>query len=162
MGGGAGEGRAKAEAYALVAEQLRSLLDPKPGLVAAMATAAGLLKESFDHCSWVGFYVATEDGSLVIGPYQGPVACMRILPGKGVCGAAAASRRTVVVPDVHAFPGHIACDPRSRSEIVVPVLAGKRLLAVLDADSHEPSAFDDADRKGLEAVALLVSEAYPA
>jgi GAF domain-containing protein len=128
--------------------------------MAAMATAAGLLKETFDHCSWVGFYVAEEDGSLVIGPYQGPVACMNILPGKGVCGAAAESRRTVVVPDVHAFPGHIACDPRSRSEIVVPLLAGSRLVAVLDADSHEPAAFDEADRNGLEAIARLVVETY--
>jgi GAF domain-containing protein len=148
MGGGA-----KAQAYALVQQQLRSLLDGCPGFVAAMATTAALLKDTFDHVSWVGFYLPAADGALVIGPYQGPLACIRLPEGKGVCQAASSSRRTVLVPDVHAFPGHIACDARSRSEIVVPVVSAGRLRAVLDVDSHLPAAFDEDDRRGLEAVA---------
>ncbi len=154
MGGGAGEGRAaKAQAYALVEEQIRSVLDGCPGFVAAMASTAALLKDTFESMSWVGFYLPADDGSLVIGPYQGPLACLRLPKGRGVCQAAASSRRTVLVPDVHAFPGHIACDARSRSEIVVPVVSTGRLRAVLDADSHLPGAFDEDDRRGLEAVA---------
>lgn len=155
MGGGMGEGRA--DAYALVLDQLRSLLDGCPGPQAAMASTAALLKDTFDHFSWVGFYLPAEDGALVVGPYQGPLACIRLEPGKGVCGAAAASRRTIVVPDVHAFPGHIACDARSRSEIVVPVVAGDRLVAVLDVDSHLPDAFTTADQHGLEQAARCLS-----
>ena len=155
MGGGAGEGRR--EAYALVLDQLRALLEGCPGPVAAMASTAALLKGTFDHFSWVGFYLPAEDGALVVGPYQGPLACIRLAPGKGVCGAAAASRRTVLVPDVHAFPGHIACDTRSRSEIVVPILSGSRLVAVLDVDSHLPDAFTPTDQHGLEQIAACLS-----
>jgi GAF domain-containing protein len=157
MGGGAGEG--KAHAYALALAQLRSVLDGCPGPVAAMASTAALLKDAFDAFSWVGFYLPAGDGALVVGPYQGPLACLRLAPGKGVCGAAFASRRTIVVPDVHAFPGHIACDTTSRSEIVVPLVAGGRGLGVLDVDSHLPAAFDDEDRRGLEAVAGVVAAA---
>lgn len=148
------------EAYALVADQIRSLLDGIPGATAAMASAAALLKDTFDHFSWVGFYLPLADGSLVVGPYQGPLACIRLPAGKGVCQAAAASRHTVIVPDVHAFPGHIACDSRSRSEIVVPVLQRDRLLAVLDVDSHLPDAFAAADQQGLEAVAERLSSVW--
>jgi L-methionine (R)-S-oxide reductase len=157
-GGGPGEGRE--EAYARLLDQLRAVLDGCPGFLAAMASTAALLKDSFDHVSWVGFYLPAEDGSLVVGPYQGPLACIRLAPGKGVCGTAATRRETVLVPDVHAFPGHIACDARSRSEIVVPVLAGRELLAVLDVDSHLPAAFETADQKGLEEVASCVARAW--
>lgn len=108
----------------------------------------------------MGFYLPLPDGSLVVGPYQGPLACIRLPAGKGVCQAAAVSRRTVIVPDVHAFPGHIACDSRSRSEIVVPVLQRERLLAVLDADSHLPDAFTAADQRGLEDVAACLARAW--
>jgi GAF domain-containing protein len=149
----------KAQAYAQVAEQARSVLDGCPGFVAAMASVAALLKDTFEQVSWVGFYLPAANGSLVVGPYQGPLACIVLPPGKGVCQAAASSRRSVVVPDVHAFPGHIACDSRARSEIVVPVVSAGRLVAVLDVDSHLPAAFDDTDREGLEAVARLVAGA---
>lgn len=146
------------EAWGAAKEALASMLPESPGLVAAMATVAAVLKEHLDGCLWVGFYLPAPDGSLVVGPYQGPLAGQRLPPGKGVCGAAAASRRAVVVPDVHAFPGHIACDPRSRSEIVVPVVAGGRLLAVLDLDSDSAGAFDDADRRHLEEIARALAD----
>jgi len=147
----------KREAYASIRAQLGSLLEDRPGFLSAMATATALLKENLDHVFWVGFYLPAGDGSLVVGPYQGPLASLRLAPGKGVCGAAASSRSTIVVPDVHAFPGHIACDPRSRSEICVPVVAAGRLRAVLDVDSAEPAAFDESDREGLEALAQALA-----
>lgn len=148
--------------YALVTEQVASLLEVCPGPVAAMASAAALLNDTFDHFSWVGFYLPADDGSLVVGPYQGPLACVVLPAGKGVCGAVATSRRTVVVPDVHAFPGHIACDSRSLSEIVVPLVKDGRLLAVLDVDSHRPNAFNADDRQGLEAIGERLARAWPA
>jgi L-methionine (R)-S-oxide reductase len=151
----------RAGTYALVTEQVASLLEVCPGPVAAMASAAALLKDTFDHFSWVGFYLPAADGSLVVGPYQGPLACIRLPAGKGVCGAVATSRRTVVVPDVHAFLGHIACDTRARSEIVVPLVKGGRLLAVLDVDSHLPDAFNTDDKHGLEAIAERLARGWP-
>jgi len=152
-------GTSRAATYALVVEQVRALLEGGPGVVAAMASSAALLKDTFDHFSWVGFYLPDADGSLVVGPYQGPLACIRLPAGQGVCGAAATARKTVVVPDVDAFAGHIACDARSRSEIVVPVVRDGRLLAVLDVDSHLPDAFTGEDREGLEALAGLLAGA---
>jgi GAF domain-containing protein len=147
----------KAEAYEALREQLRRLLDPSPGFLAGMATTAALLRGTFAHFFWVGFYVPAEDGSLVVGPYQGPLACLKLPPGKGVCGAAAKAGRTILVPDVHAFPGHIACDPRARSEIVVPVIHDKRLKAVLDVDCAEPNAFDLIDQVGLEELVRILA-----
>jgi GAF domain-containing protein len=116
-----------------------------------MATTSALLHHAFGHL-WTGFYRVVEPGRLLrVGPYQGTLGCLDIAFGRGVCGTAAAEGRTVVVPDVHAFPGHIACDGRSQSEIVVPVFdADGALLAVLDIDSAEKAAFDDADAEGLE------------
>jgi len=152
-------GTSRAATYALVVEQVRALLEGCPGVVAAMASISALLKDTFDHFSWVGFYLPDADGSLVVGPYQGPLACIRLPAGQGVCGAAATARKTVVVPDVDAFAGHIACDARSRSEIVVPVVRDGRLLAVLDVDSHLPDAFTGEDREGLEALAGLLAGA---
>jgi len=158
--GGSGGG-GKDAAYATLREQLASLLEGLPDPVARMATAAALLKDSLADVTWAGFYLARPDGSLLVGPYQGPLACIVLPPGKGVCGAAARDRRTVVVEDVHAFPDHIACDPRSRSEIVVPLLRDGALVGVLDLDSDRPGAFDETDARHLEAMAALVAGTPP-
>ncbi|WP_293900054.1 GAF domain-containing protein [Phenylobacterium sp.] len=145
----------KAERYAAVAEQIAAVLDGEPNRVARMATVASMLASSFAHYFWTGFYVVDPErpDELVVGPYQGSLGCMRIAFGRGVCGAAAATRTTQVVADVHAFPGHIACDSRSASEIVAPVFdpAGK-LIAVFDVDSEAPAAFDGVDRAWLEKI----------
>jgi len=120
-----------------------------------MATVAALLKQAFAHFFWAGFYVVDpeRERELVIGPYQGTLGCLRIPFGQGVCGAAAASGAVQIVPDVHAFPGHIACDSRSESEIVVPVFdAQGRLIAVFDADAAEQAAFDEEDALGLRRI----------
>ena len=141
--------------YAEVAAEIASVLDGEPNLTARMATVASMLAASFDHYFWTGFYVVDPDrpNELVVGPYQGTLGCLRIAYGRGVCGAAAATGQTQLVPDVHAFPGHIACDSRSVSEIVVPVVdAEGRLIAVFDVDSERPAAFDALDREGLERI----------
>ena len=141
----------KPEAYAALEQHVAAVLAGIGDPVAAMATISALVHHGFGHL-WTGFYRVVEPGALLrVGPYQGTLGCLEIAFGRGVCGTAAAERRTLVVPDVHAFPGHIACDARSRSEIVVPVLdpAGE-LLAVLDVDSDRSAAFDDDDRAGLE------------
>lgn len=143
----------KAERYAAVAEEIAAVLDGEPNLTARMATVAAMLAATFGHYFWTGFYVVDPDrpDELVVGPYQGTLGCLRIPFGRGVCGAAAATRATQLVPDVHAFPGHIACDSRSASEIVVPVFdAAGALIAVFDVDSELPAAFDAVDQKGLE------------
>ncbi|MBA3897932.1 MAG: GAF domain-containing protein [Sphingomonadaceae bacterium] len=124
--------------------------------VANMANAAALLFEWLPDVNWVGFY-RLIDGELVLGPFQGKVACIRIAIGQGVCGTAAAARVTQVVEDVDAFPGHIPCDAASRSEIVVPLIVDRALVGVLDIDSPTPSRFDDGDKRGCEAIAALLS-----
>ena len=146
-------GMPRARAYEEVDAQLRVLLEGIVDPVAGMATISALLHHGFGHL-WTGFYRVVEPGALLrVGPYQGSLGCLDITFGRGVCGTAAAERRTIVVPDVHAFPGHITCDPRSRSEIVVPVFnANDELIAVLDIDSSQPDGFGDADRNGLEAL----------
>jgi GAF domain-containing protein len=128
---------------------LDALLEGEHDRIASLATAAALLWDELDDVNWVGFYLQRGD-ELVVGPYQGRPACIRIAAGRGVCGAAAERRETVVVPDVHEFPGHIACDARSRSEVVVPVVLGDELVGVLDVDSPSLARFDDADAAGLE------------
>ncbi|KRB49435.1 GAF domain-containing protein [Phenylobacterium sp. Root700] len=146
---------AKAERYATVAEEIASVLDGEPNLTARMATVASMLAASFDTFFWTGFYVVDpdKDRELVVGPYQGTLGCLRIAYGRGVCGAAAETGQIQLVPDVHAFPGHIACDGRSASEVVVPVFDGQgRLIAVFDVDSTEPAAFDEIDAKWLELI----------
>ena len=149
---------AKRRAYRDVEGRLAALLDGQTDPVATMASACSLIHEALPYASWTGFYRVVGPELLRIGPYQGPVGCLEIEFGKGVCGTAAAEEATQVVEDVHAFPGHIACDPDARSEIVVPVRdAGGRLTAVLDVDSHQPGAFDEADREGLERLALALS-----
>jgi L-methionine (R)-S-oxide reductase len=144
-------------------EELRALLAGEPDPIARMASAAALLMEALPQASFVGFYRAVEPGLLVIGPYQGPVACLRIRFGQGVCGAAASEGRSILVPDVHAFPGHIACDSASRSELVIPVRDGSgALAAVLDLDSRKLAAFDGLDREELEAAAGEILTIDPA
>ena len=146
----------KATRYRELVPQLASLLDGEPDLVANLANAAAAIRACVPAVSWVGFYVM-RGGELVLGPFQGNVACVRIALGRGVCGTAAAERRTVVVPDVEQFPGHIACDAGSRSEIVVPIFGrGGALVAVLDLDSYELAAFDEADAAGLQPIAELL------
>lgn len=146
---------AKAERYAAVAEEIAAVLAGEPNLTARMATVASMLSASFEHYFWTGFYVVDPEkpDELVVGPYQGSLGCLRIAFGRGVCGTAARSRQTQVVEDVHAFPGHIACDSRSASEIVVPVVdAQGRLIAVFDVDSDAPAAFDAVDAAWLERI----------
>ncbi len=123
--------------------------------VGALANVTALLNDTFPHYLWVGFYIVDGD-VLKLGVFQGSPACYTIARGKGVCGTAWAQATTLIVPDVHAFPGHIACSSRSRSEIVVPVVRGGRVVAVIDVDSDTPDAFDTADRKGLETIAAIV------
>ena len=141
----------RVEAYTQLGEQLESVLQGIDDPVAAMACVSAILHHGFGHL-WTGFYRVAQPGRLLrIGPYQGTLGCLEIPFGKGVCGTAAAESRTVIVPDVREFPGHIVCDPRARSEIVVPVFDGEaELLAVLDVDSEEIDAFSDVDARGLE------------
>jgi L-methionine (R)-S-oxide reductase len=140
--------------YARLADELASLLGAERDLIANAANTAALLFEALPDLNWAGFYLA-KGGELVVGPFQGKPACVRIAIGKGVCGAAALQRKTIVVPDVHAFPGHIACDAASRSEIVIPLMAGGTLIGVLDLDSPRPGRFSEVDRVGLEKLAQV-------
>jgi len=143
----------KAAAYAELRQGLDALLAGEPNPIAGAANMAALLYWSLPDLNWVGFYlVDAESGDLLVGPFQGKPACVRIPLGKGVCGTAAARRETVVVQDVHEFPGHIACDAASNSEIVVPIVDGDRLIGVLDLDSPRRNRFDDQDARGLEAL----------
>ena len=145
-------GLPRAEAYQQLERQAQSVLEGVRDPVAAMATWSCLLHHAFGHL-WTGFYRVVEPGKLLrVGPYQGTLGCLEIAFGRGVCGTAAARGETVVVPDVEQFPGHIACDARSRSEIVVPVFGpgGRELYAVLDIDSDRPGAFGGEDRAALE------------
>jgi L-methionine (R)-S-oxide reductase len=128
---------------------LEALLEEETDALANLANAAALLSQSLERINWCGFYLL-RGGELVLGPFQGKPACVRIPMGKGVCGTAAAQRRTLIVPDVERFPGHIACDPASRSEIVVPILHGGALRGVLDVDAPETGRFTEADRELLE------------
>jgi GAF domain-containing protein len=147
----------KGRAYGQILDRLEALLEGLEDPIAVMASAAAVLHEELAYSSWTGFYRVVAPELLRIGPYQGPVGCLEIPFGQGVCGVAAQLLETQVVPDVHAFPGHIACDPDSRSEIVVPVPGRSgSLYAVLDLDSRQPAAFDDDDRVGLEAAARLL------
>ena len=142
---------AKPRAYAELESHVEHVLAGIDDHVAGMATMSCLLHHAFGHL-WTGFYRVVEPGRLLrVGPYQGTLGCLEIAFGKGVCGTAAAEERTLVIDDVHAFPGHITCDGRSASEIVVPVFdRARRLIAVLDIDSDRPAAFDETDRDALE------------
>ena len=149
----------RAERYAQLLQEIAAVLAGEPNLTARMATVASMLANSFEHYFWTGFYVVDpqKPDELVVGPYQGTLGCLRIAFGRGVCGAAALTGQTQLVEDVHAFPGHIACDGRSQSEIVVPVRdAAGRLIAVFDVDSDRPAAFNAVDQAGLEAILAMV------
>jgi L-methionine (R)-S-oxide reductase len=139
----------KPNLYRDLAASLAAMLDGEPDALANLANASALLAQALTRINWCGFYLL-RGGELVLGPFQGKPACVRIAMGRGVCGTAAAQRQTLVVPDVHAFPGHIACDDASRSEIVVPILEDGRLRGVLDVDAPEAARFDEQDRSGLE------------
>lgn len=146
----------KADLYRDLHAALDALTAGEPDAIANMANAAALLWQYLPDLNWAGFYRAV-DGGLVLGPFQGKPACIRIAFGAGVCGAAAATRRTQRVADVHAFPGHIACDAASRSELVVPIVHDGRLIGVLDLDSPAANRFDEADAAGCEALVALLA-----
>jgi L-methionine (R)-S-oxide reductase len=148
----------KPDSYIVLAKHLRALLEGELDLLANAANMASLVYHGLPLLNWVGFYFL-KGGQLVVGPFQGKPACTRIALGKGVCGTAAAVRETIVVPDVHAFPGHIACDSASASEIVVPIEAGGRLMGVFDLDSPVLARFDAEDRVGLESLVRVFVEA---
>ena len=148
----------KAELYAELTGQLRAMLAGERDWVANLANTSELIFQSLPGLNWAGFYL-WRGGELVVGPFQGKPACVRIALGRGVCGGAAAQRRSLVVPDVHAFPGHIACDAASRAELVVPLMRGDTLLGVLDLDSPRPGRFDEEDRTGCEAMMAVLLEA---
>lgn len=143
----------RAALYEAVFQRIEALLDGEDDWIAAMATVAGELHHAFEYYHWTGFYRAVSEALLVVGPYQGGHGCLRITFDRGVCGAAARTQQTQLVPDVEAFPGHIACSSTTRSEIVVPILTPDgHLLAVLDVDSDFPAAFDETDQHHLEAL----------
>lgn len=146
----------KDQLYQQLAAQAKSLVDGVDNVVGALGNIAALLKEELPYYFWVGFYVV-KDGRLQLGPFQGLVACYSIEKGRGVCGTAWDKAQTLVAPDVHQFPGHIACSSRSNSEIVVPVIHGGEVVAVIDVDSEDFGAFDEEDKRGLEEIARIVA-----
>lgn len=145
----------KTDQYESLIPQIKSLLEGEADLIANTANIVAALKEQFGWF-WVGFYFVKND-DLVLGPFQGPVACTRIRKGRGVCGSSWSKKETLIVPDVEKFPGHIACSSLSRSEIVVPIVRNNEVLAVLDVDSELPDHFDNTDKYYLEAITALVS-----
>lgn len=145
----------KASFYRELTQQAISLIDGEHDTIANLANLSALLKSALPDTNWVGFYLF-KNGELVLGPFQGNIACIRIPLGKGVCGTAAMQKKTIVVPDVHAFPGHIACDVASNAEIVVPILVDEQLMGVLDIDSPVFERFDDADGLYLEELVRIV------
>ena len=148
----------KEEKYATLLPQIESVVDGEPDIIANMANVASMIQETFQFW-WTGFYRVIEN-QLVLGPFQGPMACTRIKFGKGVCGTAWKEAQTIIVPDVEQFPGHIACSSASRSEIVVPIIVNGKVVAVLDIDSEKLSTFDVTDQKWLNKVAVLLSAVY--
>lgn len=145
----------KSVLYRQLGEELRSLLAGEPDWIANLANSAALIYHSLPDLNWAGFYLL-KDGELVVGPFQGKPACVRIAMGKGVCGTAAEQRKTQVVRDVHEFPGHIACDSASNSEIVVPMIKNGEVIGVLDLDSPKLARFDEQDREGLEQIVTVL------
>ena len=143
--------------YKNLAEQVRSFLEAEPYFAAALSNISALLTESLPGLNWAGFYLM-RGGRLVVGPFQGKPACIHIENGRGVCGCAVRDDKTLVVPDVHLFPGHIACDSASNSEIVIPLHKDGIVRGVLDIDSPVPDRFSEEDRAGLEAVARLIED----
>ena len=146
------------ENYQLVKKQLQALLHDEKNQIANLSNASALLNQFLDRINWVGFYLMDTNGELVLGPFQGLPACVRIPVGKGVCGTSAMKKETIRVEDVYQFPGHIACDAASRSEIVVPLLKDGQLFGVLDIDSPEVNRFDKLDQQQLEELAAILTE----
>lgn len=146
----------KEKNYELVQKQLLALIEDETNKIANLSNAAALLNQFLDEINWVGFYLYEED-QLILGPFQGLPACVRIPMGKGVCGTSAATEKTLRIEDVHQFPGHIACDAASRSEIVIPLMKDGKLLGVLDIDSPITDRFDEMDQQGLEKFAEILS-----
>ena len=149
----------KQDQYTQLTRSLTALLEGERDWIANLSNTSALLYAELADINWVGFYLL-KDGELVLGPFQGKPACVRIAIGKGVCGTAAQQRKSIVVPNVHEFEGHIACDSASNSELVVPLTVGDALVGVLDLDSPRLGRFDDDDRRGIEAVARIVAEMY--
>lgn len=149
----------KAALYPLIRQQIAALTDGVPHLIANLANASAVLNEALTDINWVGFYLV-EEGRLVLGPFQGKSACIEIPSGRGVCGTALAKNETQLVYDVHQFPGHIACDSASNSEIVVPLRKNGQVVAVLDIDSPSIGRFEVADREGLEQVAKIIEGCF--
>lgn len=141
--------------YDMVARQLRSLFDGDNYLIPNLSNASAILNEAMDDINWVGFYLMHK-GELLLGPFQGKVACVHIPIGKGVCGTAVEKDQTMLVKDVHEFPGHIACDSASNSEIVIPIHYNNQVIGVLDIDSPLPSRFDETDKAGLEEIVSII------
>lgn len=150
------KGGTKAEKYESLIPQIQGLIQGEENLIANMANISAALKEGMDFF-WVGFYLVDSDDELVLGPFQGPVACTRIKKGKGVCGTSWKKNEVLIVPDVDEFPGHIACASASKSEIVLPVEENKQTIGVLDVDSDRLNDFDEIDRKYLEKILSLLS-----
>jgi L-methionine (R)-S-oxide reductase len=148
---------AEEEKYRLLSSQLKSLLTKNDNLISNLSNCTAAIKDVFDKVSWVGFYLYDGD-KLYLGPFQGKVACTRIEMGKGVCGTAAENRETIIVPDVDKYPGHIACDSGSRSEIVIPIMKSDNLFGVLDLDSYALNSFGETDKKYLEEICKFLSE----
>ncbi len=147
----------KTENYALIKKQLIALIEGETNLIANLSNASALLNQFLDHINWVGFYLVEEE-ELILGPFQGLPACIRIPFGKGVCGTSVAARKTLRITDVHQFPGHIACDAASQSEIVIPLIKDGIIIGVLDIDSPLKNRFDDVDQQCLEEFVTTLCE----
>ncbi len=157
------DGQQKTATYEQVIQEIEATLEGETDLLAAMVTVVSLLHQAFDSYFWSGFYRRVGPDRLLVGPYQGTLGCLHISFDRGVCGACARGQQTIIVPDVHQFPGHIACDPNSKSEIVVPVFdkAGA-LIAVFDVDSDQYDAFDEIDQRYLEQILSRLARFHPA
>jgi L-methionine (R)-S-oxide reductase len=153
------KGQTKDEIYSELLPQIKSLIEDESDLIANLANVTSALKQAFPSFSWVGFYLM-KGGELVLGPFQGKLACTRIKVGSGVCGTAVLKKETIIVPDVEKFPGHIYCDPDSRSEIVVPIMKDGEVLGVLDIDSYELDNFDETDKFYLEKLVEILLEKF--
>ncbi len=148
--------------YERIFRQLEKLLEPHDNALSAMATVAAILHNKMDHFYWTGFYLLDDKGELMVGPYQGTVACIRLAKDTGVCWAAINNKETVIVPDVHKFPGHIACDSKTNSEIVIPLRdKDGKITGVLDVDSRQFNSFDEVDKEGLERIVGLIYNIRP-
>jgi L-methionine (R)-S-oxide reductase len=148
---------AEEEKFRLLVSQIKSLLSKNDNLLSNLSNCTAAIKDTFDKVSWVGFYLS-DGKKLYLGPFQGKVACTTIKMGKGVCGTAAFESKCIIVPDVDKFPGHIACDSGSRSEIVVPIMNGSKLFGVLDLDSYDYNSFGETDKKYLEEICKFLGE----